>query len=113
MDVPSTGVERVRFWRPELPSIASMLRVEHEDRIQTSYSQHFCVIVIYEGAFEGWYRGRVHRLVAGAIKLKEPGEVHRDVRVQAPFTLQGAKFAPEVVTAAAAALGLRGPVCFK
>jgi AraC-like DNA-binding protein len=104
---------RVRFWRPDLPSIAGMLRVEHEDRINTSYSENFSVVVVYEGAFEGWYHGRVHSLVAGAIKLKEPGEVHRNLRVQAPFTLQGAGFAPEVVTAAAAALGLRGPVHFK
>src|SRR5262249_20460504 len=51
--------------------------------------------------------------VAGALKLKEPGEVHRDLRVHAPFTLQGAGFPPEVMAEAAAALGLRGPVHFK
>ena len=109
----SAGEQRVRFWRPELPAITGMLRVEHEDRLKTTYSEHFTVVVIYDGAFDGWYRGRVHTLVAGAIKLKEPGEVHRDLRVHAPFTLQGAGFSPEIVTAAAAALGLRGPVHFQ
>src|SRR5580704_12097959 len=89
-----------------------MVRVEHEDRVKTTYAEHFSVVVVYEGAFDGWYRGRVRTHVAGALKLKEPGEVHRDVRVHAPFTLQGAGFSQEVVDAAAAALGLRGPVHF-
>ena len=90
-----------------------MLRVEREDRLKTTYSEHFLVVVVYEGAFDGWYRGRLRTHVAGAIKLKEPGEVHRDVRVHAPFTLQGAGFSPEMVAATAGVLGLRGPVQFK
>ena len=90
-----------------------MLRVEHEDRAQTTYAEHFSVVVVYEGAFDGWYRGAVRTHAAGAITLKEPGEVHRTLRVHAPFTLQGAGFSPELVAAAAAALGLRGPVHFK
>src|SRR6266851_2370171 len=104
---------RVRFWRPDFPSIAGMLRVEREDRVKTTYSEHFSVVVVYEGAVEGWYRGAVRTHVAGAIKLKEPGEVHRGIRVLSPLTLQGAWFSQEVVAAAAAALGLRGPVHFK
>jgi AraC-like DNA-binding protein len=71
------------------------------------------VVVVYQGAFDGWYRGAVRTHVAGAIKLKEPGEVHRDLRVHAPFTIQGAMFSHETVAAAAAMLGLRGPVHFK
>jgi hypothetical protein len=105
---------RILFWRPDSSSVTGMLRVtEREDRLNTTYSEHFLVVVVYEGAFDGWYRGRVHTHVAGAIKLKEPGEVHRDVRVHTPFTLQGAGFSPEMVAGAAAALGLRGPVHFK
>ncbi len=102
-----------RFWRPDSPSVTAMLRVEHEDRLRTTYSEHFLVVAVYAGAFDGWYRGGVRTHVAGAIKLKEPGEVHRDVRVHAPFTLQGAGFSPALVAAAAAALGLRGPPRFK
>jgi AraC-like DNA-binding protein len=103
---------RIRFWRPDSPSVTAMLRVECEDRIRTTYSEHFLVVVIYEGAFDGWYRGAVRTHVPGAIKLKEPGEIHRDLRVHAPFTIQGAMFSHETVAAAAAALGLRGPVHF-
>src|SRR5437764_3187353 len=104
---------RLRFWRPDSPSVTGMLRVEHEDRVRTTYSEHFLVVVVYEGAFDGWYRGGVRTHVAGAIKLKEPGEVHRDLRVHAPFTIQGAAFSEETMTGAAAALGLRGPAHFK
>jgi AraC-like DNA-binding protein len=104
---------RIRFWRPDSPSVTAMLRVEREDRVRTTYSEHFLVVVVYEGAFDGWYRGGVRTHVAGAIKLKEPGEIHRDLRVHAPFTIQGACFSHEMVAAAAAALGLRGPVCFR
>jgi AraC-like DNA-binding protein len=103
----------VRFWRPDGPSVTSMFRLDHEDRTRITYAEHFMVIVVYEGAFDGWYRGGVRTHVAGSLKLKEPGEVHRDLRVHAPFTLQGAAFAPEVVAAAADAMGLRGGVHFK
>jgi AraC-like DNA-binding protein len=70
-------------------------------------------VVVYAGAFDGWYRGGVRTHVAGSLKLKEPGEVHRDLRVHAPFTLQGAAFAPELVAAAADATGLRGASHFR
>ncbi|HLK38962.1 MAG TPA: hypothetical protein VKU41_19510, partial [Polyangiaceae bacterium] len=104
---------RVRFWQPETPSVTGMLRVEHEDRARITYAEHFTVVVVYEGAFDGWYRGGVRTHVAGSLKLKEPGEVHRDLRVHAAFTLQGAGFAPELVAAAADAMGLRGTLHFK
>src|SRR5882757_1509432 len=90
-----------------------MLRVENEDRARVTYAEHFAVVVVFEGAFEGWYRGGVRTHVAGSLKLKEPGEVHRDLRVHAPFTLQGAAFAPELVAAAADATGLRGASHFR
>jgi AraC-like DNA-binding protein len=104
---------RVQFWRPDSPSVSGMLRIEREDRVKTTYSEEFAVVVVYEGAFDGWYRGAVRSHVAGQIKLKEPGEVHRGLKVHAPFTIQGAVFSPEVIAAAASALGLRGPVRFK
>lgn len=104
---------RIRFWRPESLSVTGMLRVEREDRVRTTYSEHFLIAVVYEGAFDGWYRGDVRTHVAGALRLKEPGEIHRALRVHAPFTMQGACFSHEIVAAAAAALGLRGPARFK
>lgn len=104
---------RVRFWRPDSAAVIGMLRVEHEHRANTTYAEHFTAVVVYAGAFDGWYRGGVRTHVAGSLKLKEPGEVHRDLRVHAPFTLQGVGFAPELVAAAADAMGLRGTPHFK
>src|SRR5437868_15028338 len=107
----STGDRRrIRFWWPDSSSVTRMLRVEHEDRLKTTYSEHFVVVVVYEGAFDGWYRGAVRTHVAGAIKLKEPGQVHRDLRIHSPFTIQGVGFSHDTVATAAAALGLRGTV---
>jgi AraC-like DNA-binding protein len=112
--VPSTDDRRrIRFWRPDTASVTGMLRVENEDRTRVTYAEHFMVVAVYEGSFDGWYRGGVRTHVAGSIKLKEPGEVHRDLRVHAPFTLQGAGFAPALVAAAADAIGLRGVLHFK
>jgi AraC-like DNA-binding protein len=104
---------RVRCWRPDTASVTGMLRVEREDRARVTYAEHFTVVVVYEGAFDGWYRGGVRTHGAGSLKLKEPGEVHRDLRVHAPFTLQGAGFAPALVAAAAEAMGLRGTAHFR
>lgn len=106
-------VATIRFWQPESPSVTSMLRLEHEDRLRVTYSAQFAIVAIYAGAFDGWYRGASHTHVAGAISLKEPGEVHRGLRVHAPFTIQGAMFSHAMVASAAAALGLRGPVSFQ
>jgi AraC-like DNA-binding protein len=111
--LPSDDARRLRFWRPDTPSVTGMLRVEREDRLKVTYSEHFTVVVVYEGAFDGWYRGGVRTHQAGSLKLKEPGEIHRDLRVFAPFTLQGAALAPELVAAAADAMGLRGAVRFR
>jgi AraC-like DNA-binding protein len=99
---------RLRFWQPDTASVTGMFRVEREDRGRTTYADNFSVVVVYEGAFDGWYRGGVRTHVAGSLKLKEPGEVHRDLRVHAPITLQGAGFAPELVAAAAETMGVRG-----
>jgi AraC-like DNA-binding protein len=104
---------RIRFWRPDTPSVTGMLRVEHEDRTKVTYAENFTVVVVYEGAFDGWYRRGVRTHIPGSLKLKEPGEVHRDLRVHAPFTLQGAGFAPELVARAADAMGLRGGLHFR
>lgn len=71
-----------------------MFRLEREDRLRITYVDELAIILVVAGAFDGWYRGRVQTHVAGALKLKEPGEVHRDVRVHAPFSLQGAKLSP-------------------
>ena len=105
--------QRVRFWRPDTQAVLGMLRVEGEERAWTTYAEHYTVVVVYQGAFDGWYRGGVRTHAAGTLKLKEPGELHRDVKVHAPFTLQGAGIAREQVEAAAEALGRRGEAHFR
>jgi len=90
-----------------------MFSLENEDRNKTTYAERFAVVVVRAGAFDGWYRGGVRTHVAGSVKLKEPGEVHRDVHVHAPFSIQGAAFTAEVIAAAAQAMDLRGTPHFK
>lgn len=104
---------RFRFWRPDTPSVTGMIRVEHEDRTKITFAEHFSAVVVYQGAFDSWYRGGVRSHVAGSLKLKEPGEVHRAVQIHTPFTIQGAAFAPALVDAAADALGLHGAPHFR
>ena len=106
-------VRRVRFWRPESTSITHMVRVEGEDRLRVSYGEYFHAVVILGGSFDGWYRGMVRTQVPGGLKLKEPGEVHRQVRVHAPFTLEAVAFEPAAVHGAADAMGLRGSLRFE
>ena len=89
-----------------------MFRVEHGSRLLSSYSEHYGIVVILRGAVDSWYRGGVRTFVAGELKLKEPGEVHRDVRVHSPVTLQGVKLASDMVEEAARTLGIPRPVRF-
>lgn len=104
---------QIRFWRPDTPSVTGMLRVEHEDRPKTTIAAEFTVVVVYAGAADAWYRGRVSTHAAGSLKLKEPGEVHRNLRIHSPVTVQCASFAPALVAAAADAIGQRGTPHFK
>lgn len=90
-----------------------MFSLENEDRNKITYAERFAIVIVRAGAFDGWYRGGLRTHVAGSVKLKEPGEVHRDVHVHAPFSIQGAAFTAEAVRAAADAVGLRGTPHFK
>ncbi|EYF07284.1 helix-turn-helix domain-containing protein [Chondromyces apiculatus] len=103
---------RIERWQPEGIEGLSMFRLEDASRPLTTYSERYGVVVILQGAFDGWYQGGVRTFTAGALKLKEPGEVHRDVRLHAPVTLQGAGFTSEMVEEAAGLLGIRRPVHF-
>src|SRR5689334_12900840 len=104
---------RIRFWRPDTNAVTGMVRIENEDRARVTYLDQLAIVVVYSGAFDGWHRGRVRTLAAGSLEVKAPGEVHRDVRVHAPFTIQAARLAPELVTSAADALGIRGALHFR
>jgi AraC-like DNA-binding protein len=86
--------------------------VENDVRLWSGHSTRYAISVIYAGAFDFWYRKRIWTQGPGHLKLKEPGEVHRDVRVHAPVTAQTAAFEPPLVEEAARLLGLRGPLHF-
>jgi AraC-like DNA-binding protein len=111
--IPSDDTPRVRYWRPPSCPDLFLLRAERQARAWTTVSEHYAIVVVYEGAYEGWYRGAMHTHLAGQLKLKEPGEVHRHGQVFEPFSIQGAVFAPELVAQAAEAQGLSGPVHFR
>lgn len=106
-------MRRTAFWRASDPAITKMLRVEDEDRLRVHYADAFVVVIVTAGAFDGWYRGRIRSHAPGTLKLKEPGEVHREVRIHAPFTMQGAVIALPAIEEAAASLEVRGPASFR
>ena len=85
------------------------VRVTGDTRLWSGVSTRYGVTVVYAGAFDFWYRGRAWTQTQGILKLKEPGVVHRDLRVHAPVTAQSVTLDAPVVEAAARELGLRAP----
>jgi AraC-like DNA-binding protein len=47
--------------------------------LRTGVKDHYAIARIEQGALEWWGRGRTWRSTPGAILVKEPGDVHRDV----------------------------------
>lgn len=113
MILPS-GTDAGRYWRPAaVPDLLRVVHLERQPRSWTTYSEVHALVAVTEGRYEGWYRGAVHTHAAGQIKLKEPGEVHREGRVHEPYSLRIAAFSQEAVARAADALGIRGGVHFR
>ncbi len=84
-----------------------MTRVEDDSQLWSGHSIQYAISVTYSGAFDFWYRKRVWTQTPGRhLKLKEPGEVHRDIRVHAPITAQLVAFSPRLVLEASRQLGL-------
>jgi AraC-like DNA-binding protein len=90
---------------PRLPGVEAV-RVTSDTRLWSGVSTRYGVAVVEAGAFDFWYRGRAWTLAPGPLKLKEPGEVHRDLRVHAPVTCQSLSLDVPLVHAAARELGL-------
>lgn len=103
----SAPTSTVSIWRPpHLPDV-QVSRVEGDTRLWAGHSPHYAISVTYAGAFDFWYRKRVWTHGPGRhLKLKEPGEVHRDVRVHGPVTNQAVAFMPRLVDEVARQLGL-------
>ncbi|MCY1014725.1 helix-turn-helix transcriptional regulator [Pyxidicoccus sp. MSG2] len=103
----SVPVPTVSLWRPPLLPDVQVVRVEDDTRLWSGHSIQYAITVTHAGAFDFWYRKRVWTHGPGRqLKLKEPGEVHRDVHVHAPVTAQSVAFAPRLVDEAARQLGL-------
>lgn len=110
---PPEETDDIRYWRPASSPSVYMVNVDGRRHSSTTFSERYAIVIVLEGAYEGWYRGGVHVHAAGQVKLKEPGEVHRGGRVFEPYSIRVAAFAPEAIAQAASALGLRGPVHFR
>lgn len=105
--MPHARPATVIAWRPLSVPEMQVVRVENDTRLWTGHSTGYGLTVTYAGAFDFWYRKRIWTHGPGRrIKLKEPGEVHRDERVHAPVTAQSVTFSPVLVERAAHQLGL-------
>ncbi|WP_394846415.1 AraC family transcriptional regulator [Pendulispora brunnea] len=111
-ETPSSGT-RVFVWQPEGITGVNVMRIENNSTMAASYTSHHTIGVIYDGSLDWWYRRETVTLRGGALKLKEPGEVHRDQRIHAPFTLQEATFGREAIAEAAEAFDLPPAVSFR
>jgi len=86
------------------------VRIENDRRLWSGYSVAYGVTLVTAGAFDFWYRRRVRTQSDLELKLKEPGEVHRDLRVHAPVSAISIGLSPERISEAAERLGYRpGP----
>jgi AraC-like DNA-binding protein len=83
----------------------SRVLVENDTRLWTGHSTGYGITLLFAGAFDFWYRRRIATQGVGLVKLKEPGEVHRDVRVHAPVTAASLTLSPECVANVASACG--------
>lgn len=70
----------VRYWRPASSPDVYMLRVENQRHTATTFSERYAIVIVREGAFEGWYRGAMHVHAAGQLKLYDESQLHRHVR---------------------------------
>lgn len=100
-------------WHPELFPGVEVVRFTDDTQRYAGYSTQFGLTLVTRGGFEFWYRRRAWRHPAGACKLKEPGEIHRDLRVLAPVSGVSLALAPSLMARAAAALELRAPFHFR
>jgi AraC-like DNA-binding protein len=89
---------------PGLPGVVAA-RVEQDTRLWRGVSTRFGLTWVEEGAFDFWYRGRHHTQAAGQLKLKAPGEAHRDLRVHRPVTGVSLSLPDDLVRALAEAEG--------
>lgn len=91
---------------PALPGVLFQ-RVERDTELSVGYCARYGITRVSAGAFDFVYRRQPLTQDRTTLKLKQPGELHRDVRVHAPVSGWSLGLAPELVEPAAAARGLR------
>nr|WP_242588929.1 AraC family transcriptional regulator [Corallococcus macrosporus] len=88
---------------PELPGLR-LVRYRTDGRLLRSVKERFCVMLTQRGHSEWWGRGRVHASSPRTVDLKQPGEVHRDLRRDGPARFQVIAFDASLVSEAREAL---------
>jgi AraC-like DNA-binding protein len=71
-----------------------------------------CTVLHIDDPVPWRYRRRVDLLGSDGVSFMEPGEVHTNLEISAPATFRVLFIDPDVVSGAAAELGLHGPVHF-
>lgn len=99
--------------QPNLAPGIDVTRVEDDRSLWSGHSTRYGLTFLTRGAFDFWYRRGHWSLGVGALKLKEPGEFHRDLRVDAPIDAFSIAFTPELTESLARALALPWPGHFR
>ncbi|WP_375757247.1 AraC family transcriptional regulator [Corallococcus exercitus] len=92
------------FLFPELPGLR-LVRYRTDGRLLRSVKERFSVMLTQWGHSEWWGRGRVHSSSPRTVDLKQPGEVHRDLRRDGPARFQVIAFDESLVSNARERLG--------
>ncbi|NOK34769.1 helix-turn-helix transcriptional regulator [Corallococcus exercitus] len=92
------------FLFPELPGV-QLVRFRTDGRLLRSVKERFSVTLTQRGRSEWWGRGKVHSSTPRTVDLKQPGEVHRDLRRDGPARFQSVAFDASLVAESREALG--------
>ncbi len=92
---------------PEVPGVRATY-FDADERLWCSVKDRFSVSLIYSGRSEWWSRGRTLWSGPRTIDLKQPNQIHKDLRRDGPSQFQIVSFDDRVVEEAARLHGLRG-----
>ncbi len=98
---------RIEIARPvALPGV-TVARFASDGRLFRSVKDHVATVQNYTGHSEWWAHGRVWSTRPGALQLKSPGDVHRELRRDGPARFQILLYAGHLLDEARDALDLR------
>jgi AraC-like DNA-binding protein len=93
--------------RPEVPGVRATY-FDADERLWCSVKDRFSVSLIYSGRSEWWSRGQTLSSGPRTIDLKQPNQIHRDLRRDGPSRFQIVSFDERIVEEAARLHGGRG-----